>query len=70
MLKPRSSESSECTHIHTTNKRKILNKHCLPARKLIATVSWDRKGILIVEFMQQGTTITSEVYSGTKKETD
>jgi hypothetical protein len=40
---------------------------CVPARKLIATVFWDRKGVLMVEFMQQGTTITSEVYCETLK---
>jgi histone-lysine N-methyltransferase SETMAR len=28
----------------------------------MATVFWDRKGVLMVEFMQQGTTIMSEVY--------
>jgi hypothetical protein len=32
---------------------------------LIETVFCDRKGVLIMEFMQQGTTITSEVYSKT-----
>jgi hypothetical protein len=37
------------------------------ARKLMATVFWDRKGVLMVEFMQQGTTITSEVYCETLK---
>jgi hypothetical protein len=31
------------------------------------TVFWDRKGELMVEFMQQGTTITSEVYWETLK---
>jgi transposase len=29
----------------------------------MATVLWDRKGVMMVEFMQQGTTITSQVYS-------
>jgi hypothetical protein len=28
----------------------------------MATVFWDRKGVLMVEFIQQGTTITPEVY--------
>jgi len=31
----------------------------------MATVFWDRKGILLTEFMAPGTTITSEVYCGT-----
>jgi transposase len=32
------------------------------ARKLTAPVLWDRNGELIVEFMQQGNSITSEMY--------
>jgi hypothetical protein len=59
LLKPKSSQSSGCTHIHQTSP-KILNK-CLPARKLMETVFWDREGLLMVEFMLQGTTIISEV---------
>jgi hypothetical protein len=35
----------------------------------MATVLWDRKGVLMVEFMQQGTTIMSEVYWETLKTT-
>jgi hypothetical protein len=34
----------------------------MAARKLMVTVFWDRTGVLMVEFMQQGTTIKSEVY--------
>jgi hypothetical protein len=67
MLKPKRSQSSRCTYIHNTC-RKSLNKRCLLARKLLATVFWDMKGVLMVEFMQQGTTITSEVYYETLKE--
>jgi hypothetical protein len=37
-------------------------KRTLSAGKLMATVFWDRIEVLMVEFMQQGTTITSEVY--------
>jgi hypothetical protein len=59
MLKAKSSQSSGCTHIHQISQ-KILNKH-LPAEKPMATIFWDRKGVLMVEFMQQGTTVTSEV---------
>jgi hypothetical protein len=39
-------------HIHSPNKPKMF-KQTLSARKLMATVVWDRKGILTVEFMQQ-----------------
>jgi hypothetical protein len=35
----------------------------------MAAVFWDRKGVLIMEFMQQGTTITSEVYCRMLKKT-
>jgi hypothetical protein len=51
-------------HIHQIS-RKSLNKR-LPARKLVATVFWDSRRVLLVEFMQQGTTI-SEVYRETLK---
>jgi histone-lysine N-methyltransferase SETMAR len=37
----------------------------MSARKPMATVFWDRKGVLMVEFMQQGTTVNSEVYCET-----
>jgi hypothetical protein len=50
-----------------TKEVENLNKHCLPARKLMATVFWDWKGVVTVEFMQKGTTITSEVYYETLK---
>jgi hypothetical protein len=33
----------------------------------MVTVSWDRKGMLMVEFMQQGTIIMPEVYCKTLK---
>jgi hypothetical protein len=36
MLKPKSSPSSGCTHIHQTSQ-KSLNKCCLPAGKLMVT---------------------------------
>jgi chorismate-pyruvate lyase len=49
-------QSKQWMHTHSLNKPKNLNKLCLPKRKLMATVFWDRKGVLVVEFMQQGTT--------------
>jgi hypothetical protein len=52
-------------HTHSPNKPKKLKQ--TSARNLKATVFWGRKGMLMVEFMQQGTTITSEVYCGGKK---
>jgi hypothetical protein len=32
----------------------------------MATVFWDKKGVLMLEFMQQGATLTSEVYCETE----
>jgi hypothetical protein len=55
-------------HTHSPNKPKKI-KQTLSARKLMATVSWDSKGVLMVEFMVHGTIITSEVYCDTLKET-
>jgi hypothetical protein len=66
MMKLKSSQSSECTH-SPEKLKKLTDVCCLPARKLMATVVWDRKGVLMVEFMQQGTTM-SEVYCKTLKE--
>jgi hypothetical protein len=66
MFNPKSSQSSGYTH--SPNKPKKF-KQALSARKLMATDFWDRKGVLMVEFMQQGTTIKSEVYCGTLKKT-
>jgi hypothetical protein len=63
---PDSSQRSGCTHSHQTSRRS-LNKRCLPVRKLMETVFLDRKGVLVVEFMQQGTTIMSEVYCDIKR---
>jgi hypothetical protein len=37
------------------------------ATKLMAPVFWDRKGMLMVEFMQQGTSLMSEMYCKTLK---
>jgi hypothetical protein len=35
----------------------------MPDRKLMATVFWDRKGMLMVEIMQGNNTITSEEWN-------
>jgi hypothetical protein len=37
------------------------------ARRLMATVFWDGKGVLMVKSMQEGTTIMLEVYHETLK---
>jgi hypothetical protein len=59
-------QSKQWLYTHSQNKPKKF-KPTLSARKQMATVFWDRTGVLMVEFMQQGTTITSEVYGETLK---
>jgi hypothetical protein len=50
-------------HTHSPNKPKKFKQ--TSARKLIAAVFWDRKAVLMVEFMQRGTANTLEVYCET-----
>jgi hypothetical protein len=59
-------QSKQWMHTHSPNKPKKF-KQKLSARKLMATGFWDRKRVLMVEFMQQGTTIMSEAYCKTLK---
>jgi hypothetical protein len=58
MLKPKIRQSSRCTHSPNNLKNFKLT---LSARKVMAAVFWDRKGVLMLEFMKQETTM-SEVY--------
>jgi hypothetical protein len=57
--------NSGCTH--SPNKPKKF-KQMFSARKLIAAVFWDRKGVLMIKFMLQGTTVILEVYGEMLKE--
>jgi hypothetical protein len=52
-------QSKQWTHTFTKQAKQV---QTLSARKLMASVFWDRDEVLMVEFMQQGTTIMSEVY--------
>jgi len=54
-------QSRQWMHTHSPNKPRKF-KQSLANRKLMATVFWDRKGMLLIEFMEPGTTITSETY--------
>jgi hypothetical protein len=47
--------------MHTYSPNKVRKFKQTSARKMMTSVLWDRKGVPIVEFMQQGTTVTSEV---------
>jgi histone-lysine N-methyltransferase SETMAR len=58
-------QSKQWMHTHSPNRPEKFKQ--MSARKLMAAVLWDRKGVLMVEFMQQGTTIISEVYCRTLK---
>jgi uncharacterized protein YbcV (DUF1398 family) len=60
-------QSKQWIHTHSPTKMKKFKQ--TSARKLVTTVFWDRKGMLVMEFMQQGTTITSEAYCKTLKKT-
>jgi hypothetical protein len=54
--------------MHTRSPKKPNKfKETSSVRKLMSAVFWDRKGVLMVQFMQQGTTVTSEVYCETLK---
>jgi hypothetical protein len=60
-------QSKQWMHTHSPNK---LNKFKqTSSRKLMAAVFWGGKGVMMVEFMQQGTTVTSEVYCEMLKKT-
>jgi hypothetical protein len=52
------------TYTFTKRPKKNLNRR-LPARKLMATIFWERKGVLTVVFMQRGTAVMSQVYCET-----
>jgi hypothetical protein len=53
-------QSKQWMHTQSPKKsRNFVNKLFLSARKLMATVFWERKRVLMVEFMQQRITITS-----------
>jgi hypothetical protein len=58
-------QSEQWMHTHSPDKPKKLKQ--TSARKLRETVFWDRKGVLMMEFVQQGTTVTSELYCQTPK---
>lgn len=58
--------SKQWMHPHSPNKPKKF-KQTFSNRKRMATVFWDRRGVLLVDFMPPGHTINSEVYCETLK---
>jgi hypothetical protein len=58
-------QSKQWMYTHSPHKPTKL-KHT-SARKVMAALFWVRKGELMVEFTQQGTSVTSEVHCETQK---
>jgi [histone H3]-lysine36 N-dimethyltransferase SETMAR len=57
-------QSMEWGHTKSPKKpRKCLQT--LSARKIMATVFWDRKGVILIEFLERGATINAERYCQT-----
>jgi len=42
-------------------------KQTTSTQKIMCTVFWDRKGVLLVDFLPQGSTIIADVYCNTLK---
>lgn len=57
-------QSKQWMHSSSPSKPKKF-KRTFSNRKCMATVFWDRKGVLLVEFMERGTTITAASYGVT-----
>jgi hypothetical protein len=60
MLKPKGRQSSGCTHIHQTSQKKFKQTSACQKADGNSFLGQDWKGVLMVEFMQRGTTLTSE----------
>jgi hypothetical protein len=52
----------------TSSHIKKIFKQIISTRKIMCTVFWGRKGVRLVEFLPQGTTINAGVYCDTLKE--
>ena len=52
---------------HTSSPTKTKFKQTTSTRKIMCTAFWDRKGVLLVDFLPQGSTINAGVYCGTLK---
>jgi histone-lysine N-methyltransferase SETMAR len=58
-------QSRECQHSSLPKPQKF--KRTQSAGKVMATVFWDRKGVLLVDFMAHGTIINADRYCETLK---
>lgn len=52
---------------HTSSPATVKPKQVLTPRKVMCTVFWDRKGILLIDFLPRGATINKDVYCETLK---
>lgn len=51
-ITPESKQKQQCMEWrHSTSPRKVKFKQTLSARKIICTMFWDRKGVLLVDFL-------------------
>jgi hypothetical protein len=64
-----SKKSVKAVDAHTFNKQEKKFKQISSATKSVTAVFWDKKRVLMVEFMQEETTIMSQVYCETLKAT-
>lgn len=58
-------QSQQWRHTHSPSTKKF--KVQFSERKIMASVFWDRKGLLLVDFMPKGTTINAAAYCETLK---
>ena len=50
---------------HSSYPKAKMFKQASSVRKIMATVFWDRKGILLIDFLQRGLTINVDIYCET-----
>jgi len=56
-------QSLQRCHMHSPNTKKF--KTSISVKKIMASFLWDRKGILLVDFMHPGATINAAAYCDT-----
>ncbi|GFX26113.1 histone-lysine N-methyltransferase SETMAR [Trichonephila clavipes] len=50
---------------HSSSPRKVKFKQTISAQKIMCTVFWDRKSVLLVDFLTRGDTINAAAYCAT-----
>jgi len=59
------TKQQSCKWRHSTSPKPKKFKQMQSAGKVMATVFWDRKGLLLIDFLPRGTTINSNRYCDT-----